>query len=153
MKLWIRQKIFSWLDSYHVYDGNGNTAYTVRGQLSWGHYLKIYDSTGKSIAAVRERKIRVMPKFDVYKKGKYIGCVTKRISFLGPRYDISWKKWYLKGSVMEWNYVIQDIASIHKKIISMTDIYEIETVRDEDALDVLLIVIAVDAANCTRGKD
>lgn len=34
MKLLFRQRIFSWFDSYDIYDEWGNTVYTVRGQLS-----------------------------------------------------------------------------------------------------------------------
>lgn len=34
MKLLFRQRIFSWLDSYDIFDENGETVYTVKGQLS-----------------------------------------------------------------------------------------------------------------------
>lgn len=43
MKLLFRQRAFSWFDSYDIYDENENTVYVVKGQLSWGHCLKIYD--------------------------------------------------------------------------------------------------------------
>ena len=36
MKLLFKQRIFSWLDSYDIYDENENTVYTIKGQLSWG---------------------------------------------------------------------------------------------------------------------
>jgi len=36
MKLLFRQRIFSWFDSYDIYDENGNTVYVVKGQLAWG---------------------------------------------------------------------------------------------------------------------
>ena len=42
MKLLFRQRAFSWFDSYDIYDENENTVYVVKGQLSWGHCLKIY---------------------------------------------------------------------------------------------------------------
>ena len=42
MKLLFRQRIFSWLDSYDIFDENGETVYTVKGQLSFGHKLFIY---------------------------------------------------------------------------------------------------------------
>lgn len=44
MKLLFKQRIFSWLDSYDIYDENGDTVYTVKGQLSLGHKLFIYNS-------------------------------------------------------------------------------------------------------------
>ena len=36
MKLLFKQRFFSWLDSYDIYDEYENTVYTVKGQLSWG---------------------------------------------------------------------------------------------------------------------
>ena len=37
MKLLFKQRMFSWFDSYDIYDQQGNTGYTVKGPLSWGH--------------------------------------------------------------------------------------------------------------------
>ena len=41
MKLLFKQRLFSWFDSYDIYDEAGNTVYVVKGQLSWGHKLAI----------------------------------------------------------------------------------------------------------------
>ena len=37
MKLLFKQKMFSWLDSYEIYNEEGDIVYTVKGQLDWGH--------------------------------------------------------------------------------------------------------------------
>ena len=47
MKLLFRQKIFSWFDSYDIYDERGNTVFKVKGQPSWGHKLNIFDEKGE----------------------------------------------------------------------------------------------------------
>ena len=49
MKLLFKQRFFSWFDSYDIYNEAGDTVYTVKGQLSWGHCLKIYDATGREL--------------------------------------------------------------------------------------------------------
>ena len=49
MKLLFKQRLFSWFDSYDIYDEAGNTAYVVKGQLSWGHKLVIYDAYGNEV--------------------------------------------------------------------------------------------------------
>ena len=36
MKLLFKQRIFSWLDSYDIYDEMEQTVYVVKGQLAWG---------------------------------------------------------------------------------------------------------------------
>ena len=55
MKLLFKQRFFSWFDSYDIYDESGETRYVVKGQLSWGHRLKIFDSFGQEVGLVQER--------------------------------------------------------------------------------------------------
>ena len=40
MKLLFKQRVFSWFDSYDIYNEAGETVYVVKGQLSWGHCFK-----------------------------------------------------------------------------------------------------------------
>ena len=35
MKLIFKQRIFSWLDSYDIYDDTGNAVYTVKRARAW----------------------------------------------------------------------------------------------------------------------
>lgn len=62
MKLLFKQRFFSWFDSYDIYDEAGNTVYVVRGQLSWGHCLKIFDPTGSELGTVKQRVFTLPPK-------------------------------------------------------------------------------------------
>ena len=55
MKLLFKQRFFSWFDSYDIYDEAGSTMYVVKGQLSWGHCLKIFDPTGSELGMVKQR--------------------------------------------------------------------------------------------------
>ena len=36
MKLLFKQRMFSWFDSYDIYDEDGNTFFTVEGKLPGG---------------------------------------------------------------------------------------------------------------------
>ena len=47
MRLLFQQRLFSWFDSYDIYDEEGRTVYTVEGKLSWGHRLEIYGPAGE----------------------------------------------------------------------------------------------------------
>ena len=73
MKLLFKQRMFSWFDSYDIYDEQGNTVYVVKGQLSWGHCLKIFDACGNEVGTVKERIFTFLPKFEVYLGGNYLG--------------------------------------------------------------------------------
>ena len=61
MKLLFKQKMFSWFDSYDVYDESGNILYTVKGALAWGHLLNIYDTNGNVIGTVKEKIFSFLP--------------------------------------------------------------------------------------------
>ena len=86
MKLLFKQRFFSWFDSYDIYDESGNTVYTVKGQLSWGHCLKIQDAYGNEIGTVRERVLSFLPRFEIYMGSQYIGCITKELSKIMERF-------------------------------------------------------------------
>lgn len=66
MKLLFKQRFFSWFDSYDVYYEDGTVAYTVKGELSWGHCLRIYDSRGACVGTVQEKVLTFLPKFEMY---------------------------------------------------------------------------------------
>lgn len=55
MKLLFKQRFFSWLDSYDIFNEAGETVFTVKGQLSWGHCLKILDAMDRELGTVKER--------------------------------------------------------------------------------------------------
>ena len=57
MKLLFRQRIFSWLDSYDIFDENGETVYTVKGQLSFGHKLFLYMKKINTLERLRKNLI------------------------------------------------------------------------------------------------
>lgn len=54
MRLRFKQRFFSWLDSYDIYTEDGEVAYTVKGQLAWGHKLKIFDASGSEVGTVQQ---------------------------------------------------------------------------------------------------
>ena len=62
MKLLFKQRLFSWFDSYDIYDEAGNTVYVVKGQLSWGHKLVIYDAYGNEVGMVVQKVLTFLPK-------------------------------------------------------------------------------------------
>lgn len=157
MKLLFKQRLFSWLDSYDVFYENGETAFTVKGKLSWGHCLKIYDSTGREVGTVKERVFTFLPKFEMYLGEAYLGCIQKEFSFFRPRYNIDCNGWHVEGNFFEWDYTILShdgrcIASITKEFFNWTDTYSINVQNPADALCALMLVIAIDAEKCSREK-
>lgn len=157
MRLYFRQRAFSWFDSYDVWDENDRTFCTVKGQLSWGHCLKLFDTMGNEIGMVKERIFTWLPAFELYLGGRYIGSIRKEFSFFHPRYNIDCSGWHVEGSVMEWDYTIYDrdgreIAEIGKELFHWTDHYIIDVRNPGDALCAVMLTLAIDAEKCSRSN-
>ncbi len=155
MKLLFKQRFFSWFDSYDIYDEEGNTMFTVQGQLSWGHCLHILNAVGEHIATVKERVLTFLPRFELFIGDQYAGCISKELSFFRPKYDIDCNGWHVEGSFLEWDYQIlaedgQCAAMISKELFNWTDTYVIEVGNPQDALLALMVVLAIDAEKCSR---
>ena len=155
MKLLFKQRFFSWFDSYDIYDESGNTVYVVKGELSWGHLLRIYDAAGNDLGMIKEKVLTWLPKFEMYLGDRYIGCISKEFSFFKPRYNIDCNGWQINGDWLEWDYTIQNaagrsVAMVSKEIWNWTDIYVINVSDPQDALYGLMMVLAIDAEKCSR---
>ena len=155
MKLLFKQRFFSWLDSYDIFDENGNTVYSVEGQLSWGHCLHINDPRGLHIGTVKQVILTLLPKFEIYIHEQYQGCISKEFSLFTPRYDIDFMGWQVEGDFFEWDYAITDrsgrqVASVSKELFKFTDTYVIDVYDQKDALSALMLVLAIDAEKCSR---
>ena len=78
MKLLFKQRAFTWFDSYDIYDENENTVYVVKGQLSWGHCLKIFNASEEhELGTVREQIFSWWPQFELYEGSDCIGTLKK----------------------------------------------------------------------------
>ena len=155
MRMTFKQRFFSWFDSYDIYDEQGKVLFTVEGQLSWGHCLKIYDSHNRAVGMVKERVLTFLPKFELYENENYVGCISKEFSLFVPRFHIDCKGWHVQGDLAQWDYSIVDchnelVATISKKLFNWTDTYTIDVVHPQNALYALMLAIAIDAEKCSR---
>ena len=151
MKLLFKQRFFSWFDSYDIYDEEGNVVFVVKGKFSWGHCLRIYDANGNDLGEVVERVMTFLPKFDLYLGTERVGCISKELTFLKPKYEIDCNGWKISGDWLEWDYTITDaVATVTKEVWNLTDTYVIDVKRQEDALCTLMVVLAIDAEKCSR---
>ena len=74
MKLLIKQRVFSWTDTYDIYDEDGNVRYFVKGDFfSIGHRLRVFDSSQNEIGLIQEKLLHLLPTFEVYVGGQFYG--------------------------------------------------------------------------------
>lgn len=155
MKLLFRQRLFSWLDSYDVYDEGGNAVYTVRGELALGHRLNILNARGEHLGVVQQKLLRLLPTFELYAGNRLMGRIRKEFTIIRPRFTIDCNGWSIDGNWLEWDYTIRDanggeVAVVSKELFQFTDTYVIDVRHPDDALAALMVVLAIDAEKCSR---
>ena len=156
MQLYIKQRIFSWTDSYDVYDETGEARYEVRAELfSFGHKIHVYDKrTGAEVGSIHEKLFTFLPRFEIVINGRVQGTVSKELSFLRPRYSVDYRGWDIEGDFMGWDYRVMagstQIMSISKELFNWSDTYVLRYTNPANEMPGLLLVIAIDAANCSH---
>ncbi len=93
----------------------------------------------------------------MYVDSRYVGCISKEFTFLRPRFNIDYNGWNIDGDWLEWDYNIRDctgryIAAVSKEIWNWTDTYVLDVQDPQDALYVLMLVLAIDAEKCSRNN-
>ena len=155
MKLYFKQRFFSWFDSYDIYSEAGDTVYTVEGKLSFGRCLHIRNADGEHIATLKQVPLSFLPTFELYEGDALVGSVRKEFSFFKPSFSIDFRGWHAEGDFFEWDYTITDgagkcVANIEKELFQLTDSYMIDVTDPADALHALMLVLAIDAEKDAR---
>ena len=159
MELHIRQRIFSWGDSYDVFDDSGEARYEVRSAFfSLGHQIHVYDKRADEgrdeVGSIRQKLFTLMPTFEIEIGGRVIGTVRKKFTLLRQNYEVDYRGWDVEGDFLGWDYrVVQagrEVLSITKEIWNWSDTYTLRFRDPADEIPGLLLVLAIDAANCSH---
>lgn len=154
MKLYFKQRLFSWLDSYDIYDENHETVYKVEGQLSWGHCLKIFNSY-QHVGTIKEEVLTFLPKCKMYINDEYVGSIKKEFTFFKSRFIVDCNNWQVTGDFFGFEYEVRDqnnhlIMKVSKELFRLTDTYVMDIADKQDALICLMIVLAIDIVACSK---
>lgn len=150
MKLYMKQKVFSFRDKFTIKDENGNDRYYVEGEiLSLGKKLRIYDMRGNELAFVREKLVTFMPKFTIEMNGREIAEIVKRFTLFTPKYYVNGLGWDVDGDLFSHDYVIcscgRPVVSIHKQWMAWGDTFELDVQDNNNEVIALAVVLAIDA--------
>lgn len=149
MKLYIKEKVFSWGDKFTVKDEYGNDRYFVEGEVfSWGKKLHVYNNVGCEVAFIKQEVFSFMPRFYVFCDNQQVAEIKKEFSFLFPRYSIEGLGWEIEGRFMAHEYEItqsgRTIVSISKEWMTWGDSYELDILNPEDEIVALAVVLTID---------
>ena len=149
MKLYIKEKVFSWGDKFTVKDAYGEDKYIVEGEVfTFGKKLHVYDRAGREVAFIKQEIWSFLPRYYVFCGDRQIAEIKKEFTFLFPRYTIEGLGWEIDGSFMAHDYQItkrgRKIVTISKEWMTWGDSYELDIADPADELVALAVVIAID---------
>lgn len=158
MRLLIKQRVFSFGEKFDIYDEQGNVKYFVKSELfSFGHQLHVYDMQDNEIGSVHQVLFSFPKQFEIVMNGCTKGYITKQFTFFYQKYDVDFNGWSVEGDFLDWNYDVysqgRPIIKINKEWLAWGDTYTIDFENPEDELMGLMLVIAIDAANCDHNNN
>jgi len=154
MRLYIKQKIFSWGDKFYIYDEAGNERYYVEGEvLTFGKKLHLYDMQGPELAYIEQQLFTFLPKYVIYRGDQEFAEVVKEFTFFHPEYTVTVagkdSPWTVSGDYFDHDYEVTDgnsvIVSVAKEWFTLGDAYEIDIATGADEITALSVVLVIDA--------
>lgn len=158
MKLYIKQKVFSWGDKFTIFDSEGNPAYYAEGEVfTIGKKLHLYDLNRNEVAYIEQEILTFLPKYYVYLNGSRFAHVKMEFSFFKPLYSVCGPEWTVKGEFWQHDYEMTDaqgrhVASISKEWFTLGDAYELNINDDIDKEKALAVLLCIDAAVASQSN-
>ena len=149
MRLYMKEKVFSWNERFTVKDENGWDKYFVEGEFfSLGKKLHLLNVHGEEVAFIQQRLFTLMPRFAVTVAGRELAEIRKEFTFFYQRYVIDGLGWEIDGDVWAHDYVIRKngrtIVRITKEWFTWGDRYVLDILDPADELVALAVVLTVD---------
>ena len=149
MKLYIKEKVFSWGDKFTVKDETGRDKYVVEGEVfTWGKKLHVYDMQGKEVAFIKQEVWSFLPRYYVFCGDRQVAEIKKEFTFFFPKYSIEGLGWEIDGKFLEHEYEITKsgctIVTISKEWMTWGDSYELTISDPSDEIVALAVVLTID---------
>ena len=149
MKLYMKEKVFSWGDRFTVKDENGWDKYFVQGEVfSLGKKLHILNIHDEEVAFIQQRLLTLMPRFTVFMGGREVAQIRKEFTLFFQRYVIDGLGWEVEGSILAHEYEIRKngrtIVRISKEWLTWGDSYMLDIADPADELIALAVVLTID---------
>ena len=151
MKLILKQKIFSLLDSYDIYNEQDEIEYQVKSVFDFSHHFVVYHQ-GLEVGELKQKVLTLLPAFMIYENGQELCEVKSKLTFWRDRLEIPSLNWMVQGDLFHWDYNIYEaerlVTRISKEWFHFSDVYVIDIQESKDALRVLMVALAIDALHC-----
>lgn len=150
-RLYIRQKIFSLGDKYHIINEMEQPIFQVASEIfTFGAKIHLYDVTGAELFFIQQKLFKFLPEYHIYNGDSLSAIIKKEFSFLRPKLTITsqYGDFTFEGELFAMDFVIysngQMVGELHKKWLSFGDSYELTIYDDDNAAFFCAIAIAID---------
>lgn len=152
MRLYIKQKVFSFGDKYNIFDESGNAKYIVQGEVfSFGKKLHVYDLNGQEFIYIEQKVFSFLPKYYVYIRGQLAVTIVKKFTIFSSQFIVEGTDLQVEGDFFAHDFRLvnaqgQILMAINKKYMTWGDSYEMEI--GDPAMEALCIGVnlCIDAA-------
>jgi len=158
MKLYLKQKVFSWRDRFYAKDENGGDRFYIEGEIfSWGKKLHVYDANGAEVAFIRQKVFSFMPRYFVEIGGRVVCEIVKELTFFKHSYRLEGIPWRMNGDFWAHEYALGDnngrqVMRMSKKWFTWGDSYELDIADPNDEILCLCVALAVDCAMAAQNN-
>jgi uncharacterized protein YxjI len=156
----LKQSLLARASDFSIKDEAGRDAFVVHGRLSLaGRRLSIKDRTGGEVAAVRQRRLALRPRYEILRAGQ-VAAVVKGVPFTSGRrfaVDVPGQAGFrVSGNFFANDYLLargdRRVARVSKELFTMTDTYVVEVADGEDPVVVLATAVVIDLVCHQPGK-
>lgn len=133
MRLYIKQRVFTFKDKYDIYDENQNPIYYVEGKMfSFFDQISLYNTHHQLEFFIKKKFSMFLSKYEIYKGSMIYAQVQQKFSFMKRRLDITSQigNIQINGDFFSHNYTISlndcILGSVRKKWLSWGDSYELD---------------------------
>jgi len=159
LKLYIKQKVFSFVDNFTIKNEDGTDAYSAVGEFfTLGKKLNIYEGTNTGVstpaARIEQRLMSLTTRFGIIVRGNHVTDMVRKITLFSNDYRLEGLPWHLDGDFFAHEYSLMDgrntIMQLSRKWFTWGDSYELDISDNQDPLLCLSIALAVDCCMCVR---
>ena len=151
MELFMKEKLVSLHDIYHVYDLEGNERYQVKSKaVSITNQTSLLDMEGNELAHIHRKVISMHETHFIEIDGKEVTEVrTKLFHPIHQEIDAPEIGWQIRGNLWDHDFSVLDSgenvrATVHRKWISLGEGYQVSIAAEEDVVLVLALIVTLE---------
>ena len=150
-KLYFKEKFFKITDHYPILDENGHEAYYLDQDFTFvGYKSAVNDRNGNRIFSINREILAFFPRYTISFADGQTMVIQQKLEFFKHRVHVYMDKETLNlvGNIFHYDFDIQNgagqnIGSVRRKILTLTDTYELTIYNETYTEELIALVICL----------